>query len=52
MGQLVKTVIDNVYTNNGQFEYTVSMDKLTSGVYFYTLTQGPLSLTKKMVLLK
>jgi hypothetical protein len=52
MGQLVKTVIDNVYTNNGQFEYTVSMDKLTSGVYFYTLTQGSLSLTKKMVLLK
>jgi hypothetical protein len=52
MGQLVKTVIDNVYKNNGQFEYTVSMDNLTSGVYFYTLTQGNLSLTKKMVLLK
>jgi hypothetical protein len=52
MGQLVKTVIDNAYKAGGQFEYTVKMDNLTSGVYFYTLTQGNLSLTKKMILLK
>jgi hypothetical protein len=52
MGQLVKTVIDNTYKTSGQFEYSVKMDNLTSGIYFYTLTQGSQSLTKKMVLLK
>src|ERR1035437_816677 len=52
MGQLVKTVIDNVYKNSGQFEYSVKMDNLTSGIYFYTLTQGNQAITKKMVLLK
>jgi Secretion system C-terminal sorting domain len=52
MGQLVKTVIDNAYKNSGQFEYSVKMDNLTSGIYFYTLTQGNQTLTKKMVLLK
>ena len=52
MGQLVRTVIENSFKPSGEFEYTVKMDNLTSGIYFYTLTQGNNSLTKKMVLLK
>jgi hypothetical protein len=52
MGQLVRTVIDNSFKASGAFEYSVKMDNLTSGIYFYTLTQGNQSLTKKMVLLK
>ena len=52
MGQLVKTVVNNEYRTAGEFSYSVRMDNLSSGVYFYTLTQGNLSVTKKMVLLK
>ncbi len=52
MGQLVKTVVDNVYKNKGDYNYQVTMDNLSSGVYFYTLIQGNQELTKKMVLLK
>jgi hypothetical protein len=52
MGQLVRTIIDNEYKNTGEFNIRVNMDKLTSGVYFYTLTQDANTITKKMVLLK
>ena len=52
IGQLVRTIVDNVYKNKGAYEYNVSMDNLSSGVYFYTLTQGSQTLTKKMMLLK
>ncbi len=52
MGQLVKTIVDNVYKNKGDYNYNVTMDNLSSGVYFYTLIQGNQMLTKKMVLLK
>ena len=52
IGQLVRTIVDNVYKNKGEYEYNVSMDNLSSGVYFYTLTQGSQTLTKKMMLLK
>lgn len=52
MGQLVKTVVNNEYRNSGDFSYQISMDNMTSGVYFYTLTQGSSSMTKKFVLMK
>jgi hypothetical protein len=52
MGQLVRTIMDNEFKNTGEFSVKVNMDKLTSGVYFYTLTQGANTITKKMVLLK
>lgn len=52
MGQLVKTVVDNEFRSNGESEVQVRMDNLTSGVYFYTLTQGNNSVSKKMMLLK
>lgn len=52
MGQLVKTVVDNEYKNQGDYNYQITMDNLSSGVYFYTLTQGSQQITKKMILLK
>ncbi|MHB8578889.1 MAG: T9SS type A sorting domain-containing protein [Ignavibacteriaceae bacterium] len=52
MGQLVRTLVDNVYKNKGDYNYQVNMDNLSSGVYFYTLIQGNQQLTKKMVLMK
>lgn len=52
MGQLVKTIVNNIYKNAGEYTYKVSMDNISSGVYFYTLEQGGQQLTKKMILLK
>ncbi len=52
MGQLVKTIVDNIYKNEGEYTYKVAMDKFSSGVYFYTLEQGNQQITKKMILLK
>ena len=52
LGQLVKTIIDNVYENKGNYEFNVNMDNFASGIYFYMLNQGSQQITKKMVLLK
>ncbi len=52
MGQLVKTVLDNVYRNKGDYNYQVTMDNLSSGIYFYTLIQGNQQITQKMVFMK
>ena len=51
LGQLVKT-IENGEMAAGNYDFTISMDKFASGVYFYTLRQGSNSMTKKMILLK
>jgi len=52
MGQLVKTVIDKVYKSKGSYSYLVTMNDLSSGVYFYSLIQGNHRITKRMVFLK
>ncbi len=52
VGQLVKTIIDNEYLNAGEHSYKVVMNEFSSGVYFYSLTQGDQQITKKMVLIK
>jgi len=51
LGQLVK-VVDNSYKGAGSYTYNVNMDSFSSGVYFYSLQQGPNTITKKMLLLK
>ena len=51
LGQLVE-VVDQGYKSAGEYSYSVRMDNFASGVYFYTLQQGPNMMTKKMVLLK
>jgi Secretion system C-terminal sorting domain len=52
LGQLVKTIVDNVYKAKGDYQVNISMDNLSSGVYFYRLEEGNNAITKKMVLLK
>ncbi|MCC6551027.1 MAG: T9SS type A sorting domain-containing protein, partial [Ignavibacteriaceae bacterium] len=51
IGQEVANLVDNFQLKGG---YTASFDasKLNSGVYFYTLSVGDYSVTKKMMLLK
>jgi hypothetical protein len=52
LGQLVRTVVDNV--NQGPSTYTLSVDMsgFNSGVYIYILQQGSNRLVHKMTLLK
>ena len=52
LGQLVKIVADGVHTPAGEHSYGIDMGNLSSGVYIYTLSQGNLRLSKKMMLLK
>lgn len=51
MGQLVDVVAQG-YKPAGEYTYNANMNRLASGVYFYTLRQGNSSITKKMLLLK
>lgn len=51
LGELVK-VVSQGYEAPGVYKYTVNMDNMASGVYFYTLQQGSNIMTKKMMLLK
>jgi hypothetical protein len=51
LGELVDGVA-HVYMSAGYHSYNVNMEKLPSGVYFYTLRQGTNRLTKKRLLLK
>ncbi len=52
LGQLVKTVVDNLHQEAGTYTVHVDMSNVTSGVYFYTLEQGQNRLVHKMMLLK
>ncbi|MGE5402656.1 MAG: T9SS type A sorting domain-containing protein [Ignavibacteriales bacterium] len=51
-GRLVQTVVDNSFKVRGTYEYKVNMNKLSSGIYMYTLQQNGRVQTKKMALLK
>ncbi len=52
LGQLVMTV-DQGFRQAGQtYKFSINMDNLSSGIYFYTLREGSNLLTRKMVLLK
>ncbi len=51
LGRLVK-VVDEGFKAPGAYRYNVNMESYASGVYFYRLRQGTMSVTKKMILLK
>ncbi|NCS90343.1 MAG: hypothetical protein CO127_05920 [Ignavibacteria bacterium CG_4_9_14_3_um_filter_36_18] len=51
LGQEVTTLV-NEFRNAGYHEVDFSASKLNSGIYFYTITSGNFSATKKMMLLK
>ena len=51
LGRLVKTLV-NERKPRGNYEVNFNASELASGIYFYKLTYGNYSATKKMVLLK
>jgi choice-of-anchor A domain-containing protein/uncharacterized repeat protein (TIGR01451 family) len=51
LGQEVRTLVNDNY-KPGKYVVTLDASKLSSGVYFYTLSGNKVNITKKMVLIK
>lgn len=51
MGKEVATLLDR-YQQAGGYEVLFQVNNLSSGIYFYTLTAGNFTATKKLILLK
>jgi type IX secretion system substrate protein len=52
LGSEVATLLNNSSQNVGQHEVNFDASRLSSGIYFYTLTTGKFVQTKKMMLIK
>ncbi len=51
LGNLVTTLVNNEQ-NAGSYQVTFDASQYTSGVYFYTITAGKFTSTKKLMLIK
>jgi ligand-binding sensor domain-containing protein len=51
LGREVKTLV-NEYKHSGTYQVSFNAEGLTSGIYFYKMTAGDFSETKKLVLIK
>ena len=51
-GELINSLIKNESYNSGTYKITLDASKLSSGTYFYKLSDGENILTKKMTLVK
>ncbi len=51
LGQSVKVLVDEVKTS-GSYSVQFNADNLSSGVYFYTLTSGNFTASKKLIIMK
>jgi len=51
LGQQVATLVDG-YQSAGKHNITFTANNLSSGIYFYTLTTGSGSISKKMMFIK
>jgi hypothetical protein len=52
MGRMVREIADNLKLSAGKYSVDFNAQDLTSGVYYYTITAGDFSDTKKMLLIK
>jgi len=52
IGKEVKTIVENSVQQAGEHNYSINMNGLASGIYFYQLTYNNNLQTKKMLLLK
>ncbi|HWA05899.1 MAG TPA: T9SS type A sorting domain-containing protein, partial [Ignavibacteria bacterium] len=50
-GRELKTITDK-YMNKGEYEFTLDLGNVSSGVYFYQIVTDEFTETKKMVLIK
>ena len=48
-GVLVEEIINNEYYNSGKFSTLYKPENLSSGIYFYKLSDGKNIITKKMI---
>ena len=51
LGEEIKTLVSG-YKTRGKYAVNFNANKLPAGVYFYTLTDGENTVTKKMILVK
>ena len=51
-GKLVSKIIDNEMKTEGKYTYEFDGNTLSSGMYYYKLSAGSFTETKKMILLK
>jgi len=51
-GKEVATLVNNEFVSVGTQQVDFNASSLSSGIYFYTLTAGNFTETKKMMLLK
>jgi hypothetical protein len=52
LGNEVKTIIDGERRTPGVYKTAISLERMPSGVYFSRLTAGPVSATRRMVLVR
>ncbi len=52
LGQEIKTIISNKYTQAGNYSVTIDATDFSSGIYFYHFQVNDFSQVLKMVLLK
>lgn len=50
-GQVIETLLNNVQNNSGTHQVVFDRNNLSSGIYFYRITAGEYSETKKMILI-
>ena len=52
LGQEVETVLNEVYRPPGQYTVALNLGSLPSGIYFYRLSTGSASITRRMALVR
>jgi hypothetical protein len=52
LGNEIISLVDNKFTKAGTYKITWNASSVSSGVYFYKLTAGEFTATKKMLLIK
>jgi len=50
-GQVIETLLNNVLRDSGNHQVVFDRKNLSSGIYFYRITAGDFSQTKKMILI-
>jgi hypothetical protein len=52
IGRVVSTLVNNVSYKAGEYEVNFAPNELSSGIYFYTISAGEFTQTRKMIFIK